>query len=113
MASTTREVTEFTATAGQTSFTITYPIGYIDVYRNGSKILGSDLTATSGTSFTISACTAGDIVQAIVYTTLSFGSIGPTGPSGSGPTGPTGPTGAASSVAGPTGPTGEIGRAHV
>lgn len=46
-----RIVTNFTATAGQTSFTVTYTPGYVDVYLNGIRLLdGTDYTATNGTS---------------------------------------------------------------
>jgi len=72
---------------------VTYTVNYLDVYKNGSKLLGADITATNGTSFTIAACAAGDIVQAVVYDTVSI-AAGPTGPTGSvGPTGSSGPTG--------------------
>ena len=69
--STTRTVTDFTATASQTTFSVSYSIGYLDVYRNGVKLAKADVTAVNGTSFTISACNAGDIVQAIAYSALS------------------------------------------
>jgi hypothetical protein len=78
---------------------VTYTVNYLDVYKNGSKLLGADITATNGTSFTIAACVAGDIIQAVVFDTLSI-AAGPTGPTGS--TGSAGATGGA----GPTGPTG-------
>ena len=108
-ASTTRVVTDYTATAGQTTFAVTYVVGYVDVYRNGVKLAAADVTATNGTSVTISACTAGDIVQTVSYTVLTL-AYGPTGPTGAqGDVGPTGPTGADSTVQGPTGPTGATG----
>jgi len=64
-----RTVTEFTATAGQTTFTPpSYVAGFLDVYRNGVKLAAADFTATNGTTVTLtSAATAGDIV-----TTVSF-----------------------------------------
>jgi hypothetical protein len=46
-----RTVTDFTATAGQTSFSVpSYTIGYIDVYRNGVRLVSTDYTATTGTT---------------------------------------------------------------
>ena len=69
--STTRTVTDFTATAGQTTFTASYTVGYLDVYRNGVKLASADVTATNGTSFTIAACTVGDIVQSVAYQALT------------------------------------------
>jgi hypothetical protein len=62
--------TSFTATAGQTAFTVTYSVGYLQVYVNGVLLAASDYTATSGTGFTLGvACAAGDIVEALVITT--------------------------------------------
>lgn len=64
-----RTVTEFTATAGQTTFTPpSYTAGYINVYRNGVRLGSADYTATNGTTVVLaSGATAGDIV-----TTESF-----------------------------------------
>lgn len=62
--------TSFTATAGQTVFTVTYAVGYLQVYVNGVLLATSDYTATSGTGFTLGvACAVGDIVEALVITT--------------------------------------------
>jgi len=68
---TTRTVTDFTATAGQTTFSASYTVGYLDVYRNGVKLASADVTATNGTTFTIAACTVGDIVQSVAYQALT------------------------------------------
>jgi hypothetical protein len=66
--------TSFTATAGQTAFTVTYAVGYLQVYVNGVLLATSDYTATSGTGFTLSvACASGDIVEALVITTSVTG----------------------------------------
>jgi hypothetical protein len=66
--------TSFTATAGQTAFTVTYAVGYLQVYVNGVLLATSDYTATSGTGFTLSiACAVGDIVEALVITTSVVG----------------------------------------
>ena len=64
-----RTVTEFTATAGQTSFTVpSYTVGYINVYRNGVLLGSADYTATTGTTVVLAAgAGAGDLV-----TTESF-----------------------------------------
>jgi hypothetical protein len=56
--------TSFTATAGQTSFTATYTVGYVQVYLNGVLLSASDYTATSGTAVVLSvAASSGDIVD--------------------------------------------------
>ena len=66
--------TSFTATAGQTVFTVTYAVGYLQVYVNGVLLATSDYTATSGTDFTLGvACAVGDIVEALVITTSVTG----------------------------------------
>jgi hypothetical protein len=59
-----RTVTNFTATAGQTSFSVpSYTIGYIDVYRNGVRLVSTDFTATTGTTVVlVNACTVNDAV---------------------------------------------------
>jgi hypothetical protein len=59
-----RTVTDFTATAGQTSFSVpSYTVGYIDVYRNGVRLVSTDFTATTGTTVVLNnACTVGDSV---------------------------------------------------
>lgn len=59
-----RTVTNFTATAGQTTFSVpSYTVGYIDVYRNGARLGAADFTATSGTTVILTnPATAGDLV---------------------------------------------------
>lgn len=59
-----RTVTTFTATAGQTSFSVpSYTVGYIDVYRNGVRLGTADFTATTGTTVVLaSGATAGDLI---------------------------------------------------
>ena len=59
-----RTVTEFTATAGQTTFTPpSYTVGYINVYRNGALLGTADYTATNGTTVVLaSAASSSDLV---------------------------------------------------
>lgn len=59
-----RTVTEFTALASQTSFTVpSYTVNYVNVYRNGVKLGAADFTATTGTTVVLSdAADAGDLV---------------------------------------------------
>jgi hypothetical protein len=63
----------YTATSNQTSFAITYDVGFVDVYLNGSKLLaGTDFTATNGTSVILSAGAAvSDIVDMVAYGTFN------------------------------------------
>ena len=69
-----RTITEFTATAGQTTFSpASYTAGYIDVYRNGVKLGTADYTATNGTSVVLAnACAAGDYVRFEGFLITSF-----------------------------------------
>ena len=59
----------YTATSGQTTFAITYDVGYVDVYLNGVKLLvGTDFTATSGTNIVLTTgATSGDIIDIVAY----------------------------------------------
>ena len=45
--------TSFTATAGQTVFTVAYTPGYVEVYYNGVLQPSGEYTATNGTSITL------------------------------------------------------------
>jgi hypothetical protein len=60
-----RTVTEFTATSGQTSFSVpSYTVGYIDVYRNGVMLGTADYTATTGTTVVLATgATTGDLIR--------------------------------------------------
>ena len=72
-----RTVFDYTATAGQTSFsgsdnnsqTLSYrDSAYIDVYQNGVLLIPSDYTATTGTSVVLdTGATVSDSVQIVVY----------------------------------------------
>lgn len=64
-----RTQTEFTATAGQTTFTPpSYTVGFIDVYRNGVLLGSADFTATNGTTVVLAAgATAGDLIETVSF----------------------------------------------
>ena len=65
-ASTVYNKSTFTATASQTTFSVTYTVGYIDVFVNGVKLTTGDYTATNGTSVVLGvACAVNDIVEII------------------------------------------------
>jgi hypothetical protein len=73
---------QFTATANQTIFNVTYTVGYIQVYLNGVLLDITDYAASNGTSITLSAgAAAGDIVVTIAYTVSSVLNVSPS-PSG-------------------------------
>jgi len=64
------ELNTFTATQGQTTFTLNYDVGMIAVFINGILLDESDYTATSGTDVVlIEAADAGDIVSIPEYST--------------------------------------------
>ena len=64
--------TTFTATAAQTTFTVSYTAGLVEVFLNGAKLSGADFTATNGTSIVLaSGANAGDTVDVIAYGTVS------------------------------------------
>jgi len=62
----------YTATAGQTVFAATYDSGFVDIFLNGVKqLVGTDVTATSGTSVVFaSGTTVNDIVEIVGYGTF-------------------------------------------
>jgi hypothetical protein len=64
-----RTVTDFTATLGQTTFSVpSYTVGYIDVYRNGVKLAQADYSATNGTTVVLNnACSVNDLVQTVSF----------------------------------------------
>jgi len=60
--------TSFTATGGQTSFTVSYTVNYVEVYVNGVLLNSADYTASTGTAIVLAvAATAGDIVEVIAF----------------------------------------------
>jgi hypothetical protein len=63
-----RQVSYFTATAGQTSFTVSYTPGLVDIFYNGSKLASSEYTASNGTSIVLSSGAAlNDIIEVVAY----------------------------------------------
>jgi len=68
--------TAFTATAGQTVFSVAYGTGLIQVFLNGVMLNSADYTATNGTSFTLASPTAvNDLVEAVVFNTYAIGQL--------------------------------------
>ena len=64
----------YTATASQTTFNITYDVGFVDVYMNGVKLInGTDFTATNGTSVILTTgADLGDVLDVIAYGTFNL-----------------------------------------
>ncbi|CAB4125197.1 hypothetical protein UFOVP55_76 [uncultured Caudovirales phage] len=69
----------FTASSGQTSFTVTggYLASLVDVYQNGVKLVnGTDVTVTSGSTVNLAVgATTGDIIEVIGLSSFSLGGI--------------------------------------
>ena len=75
--SSTRTVNRYVATQSQTLFpasgTISYSVGYLDVYLNGSRLDTTEFTATNGTTVTLATgASANDIVELVAFTNLSL-----------------------------------------
>ena len=67
----------FTAGVAQTSFAVSYNVGFVDVYINGVRLTDSEFTGTSGTSIVLNeSCFGGETVDILAYNTTSTGSGG-------------------------------------
>jgi len=67
----------YTATASQTSFSVTYDAGFVDVYLNGIKLqISVDYAATSGTAIVLATgATVGDIVDIVSYGAFNLADV--------------------------------------
>ena len=77
--------TSYTASAGQTTFSVAYTVGAVEVFLNGVLLNPADYTATNGTTVVLaSACSSGWIVDfiAIQIGSISVGVTGSTGSTG-------------------------------
>ena len=73
-ASATYVRTSFTATAGQTTFTVGYTVGFVQVFLNGVLLNGTDYTASNGTTIVLATGAAlNDIVEVIAYNIVNIG----------------------------------------
>jgi len=73
---TTFTTTVFTATANQTTFSVSYTVGFAEVFLNGSKLSAADFTATNGTSIVLaSGATVGDTVDVVAYATQTIANV--------------------------------------
>ena len=63
----TRSVSRTVATQSQTTITgLTYSVGYVDVYLNGSKLDSTEFTATDGTSVVLTTgASANDVIEIV------------------------------------------------
>ena len=66
---TLRTDNNYTATAGQTTFSLSYSVGLIDVYVNGVRLTDSEYDASNGTSIVLNeSLFGGESVDIIAYT---------------------------------------------
>lgn len=73
---TTFTTSVFTATANQTTFTVSYTVGFVEVFLNGAKLSAADFTATNGTSIVLaSGATVGDTLDVVAYGTQTIANV--------------------------------------
>jgi len=73
---TTFTTTVFTATANQTTFSVSYTVNFVEVFLNGSKLSAADFTATNGTSIVLaSGATVGDTLDVVAYGTQTIANV--------------------------------------
>jgi hypothetical protein len=75
--SSTLNIQDFTATSGQTTFTLTYTVGLVEgVYRNGIKLGTADYAATSGTNIVLgTGAITGDLIQVVYFTAVAVTNV--------------------------------------
>jgi hypothetical protein len=79
-----KSVVTYTATSGQTTFSVTYTVGFVDVYLNGVRLSESQYTATNGTSIILATgASLGDVIDLVVYNGGTLGAQGTQGTAGS------------------------------
>jgi len=82
---TTYTRTTYTATAGQTSFSATYTVGYVQVYHNGILLAASDYTSTDGSTIVLGGgARVGDIIDIFAYTVTLVNNLSPSYTGGQG-----------------------------
>ena len=66
------QTSTFTATSSQTTFTVSYTVGLVEVYLNGARLSAADFTATNGTTVVLGAgALVGDTVDIVAYGPVS------------------------------------------
>jgi hypothetical protein len=73
----TSERSVYTATSGQTTFSATYDVGYVDVYLNGAKLVAtSDFTANDGVTVVLATgATTGDVIDIVAYAAFELANV--------------------------------------
>jgi hypothetical protein len=79
-----KSTSTYTATQGQTSFSATYTVGFVEVYLNGIRLSDNEYTASNGTSVVLSSgASLGDVIDIIAFTGGVLGAQGVQGTIGS------------------------------
>lgn len=74
--STTRTVTTQTVSSATDTYSVTYDVGYLDVYLNGVRLETGEFTATNGTSVVLDNDThVGDVIEFVAYSSVSLTSV--------------------------------------
>jgi hypothetical protein len=69
-------VTNITASASQTTFTVSYTVGLIEVYRNGVKLAIADYTASNGTTIVLTnPANAGDVIEVVAFGSVNTAAV--------------------------------------
>jgi hypothetical protein len=69
-------VTNITASASQTTFTVSYTVGLIEVYRNGVKLAIADYTASNGTTVVLATgANAGDVIEVVAFGSVNTAAV--------------------------------------
>jgi hypothetical protein len=77
--------TTFTLAAVTSVFTVSYTLGYLQVYHNGVLLPSGDYSASNGTSVTLNiAGTIGDIIEFLAYSVTLVNNVSPTYSGGQG-----------------------------
>jgi hypothetical protein len=71
--------TSFVATEGQTTFSVSYAIGYVDVFMNGVRLNYSEFVENGSSITLVEPASAGDVIDVVEYR-LGIGDTGPQGP---------------------------------
>jgi hypothetical protein len=73
---TTRTVTTQTVSSATDTYSVTYDVGYLDVYLNGVRLETGEFTATNGTSVVLDNDThVGDVIEFVAYSSVSLTSV--------------------------------------
>lgn len=72
--STLRNSYSTVATSSQTTFSVNYNVGFVDIFINGVRLTTSEYTASNGTSIVLNeACFGGETVDILAYNTATTG----------------------------------------